>query len=38
MIDDLTARCLDALAAAPVRDSAREVLRQLATAATQRAV
>ncbi|HLN78467.1 MAG TPA: polyprenyl synthetase family protein [Nocardioidaceae bacterium] len=38
MIDDLTSRCLGALAAAPVSDSAREVLRQLATAATQRAV
>jgi hypothetical protein len=38
MIDDLTARCLSALEAAPVTGSARAVLRQLATAATQRVV
>jgi geranylgeranyl diphosphate synthase type I len=38
MIDELTTRCLDALAAAPVTESARDVLRQLADAATQRAV
>ena len=38
MIGDLTGRCLSALEAAPVTDSAREVLRQLAGAATQRAV
>jgi hypothetical protein len=38
MIDDLTRRCLEALDAAPVSDSARRVLRQLATAATQRVV
>ncbi|HEX5771137.1 MAG TPA: polyprenyl synthetase family protein [Nocardioidaceae bacterium] len=38
MIDELTARCLDALAAAPVTASAKAVLRELATAATQRVV
>jgi geranylgeranyl diphosphate synthase type I len=38
MIDDLTARCLTALDAAPVTPSARSVLRRLAMAATQRAV
>ena len=38
MIDELTARCLGALEAAPVTESARGVLRQLADAATQRAV
>jgi geranylgeranyl diphosphate synthase type I len=38
MIDDLTGRCLGALDAAPVTGSARAVLRQLATAATQRVV
>jgi geranylgeranyl diphosphate synthase type I len=38
MIDDLTARCLAALQAAPVTESARDVLRRLADAATQRAV
>ncbi len=38
MIDDLTSRCLGALDAAPVTESARVVLRQLATAATQRVV
>ncbi|MGH3365183.1 MAG: polyprenyl synthetase family protein, partial [Nocardioidaceae bacterium] len=38
MIDELTARCLSALDAAPVTDAARSVLRQLAMAATQRVV
>lgn len=38
MIDDLTSRCLAALEAAPVADEARTVLRELATAATQRTV
>ncbi len=38
MIDELTSRCLGALDAAPVTDSARAVLRQLAMAATQRVV
>jgi geranylgeranyl diphosphate synthase type I len=38
MIDDLTGRCLSALDAAPVTESARTVLRQLAAAATQRVV
>ncbi len=38
MIDELTARCLGALEAAPVTESARGVLRQLAEAATQRVV
>jgi geranylgeranyl diphosphate synthase type I len=37
MIEELTARCLSALDAAPVTESARGVLRQLAAAATQRA-
>ncbi|HSV37959.1 MAG TPA: polyprenyl synthetase family protein, partial [Nocardioidaceae bacterium] len=35
-IDALTTQCLDALAAAPVTESARAVLRELAAAATQR--
>ena len=38
MIDELTGRCLSALEAAPVTESAREVLRELAAAATQRVV
>jgi geranylgeranyl diphosphate synthase, type I len=38
MIDELTGRCLGALEAAPVTGSARDVLRQLAAAATQRVV
>ncbi len=38
MIDDLTSRCLEVLGAAPVTESARGVLRQLADAATQRTV
>ncbi len=38
MIDDLTTRCLEALEAAPVTNGARMVLRELAAAATQRAV
>jgi geranylgeranyl diphosphate synthase type I len=38
MIEELTERCLDALEAAPFTDTARGVLRGLATAATQRAV
>jgi len=36
MIDDLTTRCLDALAAAPVTAAAKAVLADLAAAATQR--
>jgi geranylgeranyl diphosphate synthase type I len=38
MIEELTERCLDALEAGPFTDTARGVLRGLATAATQRAV
>ncbi len=38
MIDELTSRCLGALDAAPVTVSARAVLRDLAAAATQRAL
>jgi geranylgeranyl diphosphate synthase, type I len=38
MIEDLTSRCLGALEAAPVSETARRVLRQLAAAATQRTV
>jgi geranylgeranyl diphosphate synthase, type I len=38
MIEELTARCLDALEAAAVTETARGVLRELATAATQRTV
>ena len=38
LIDELTARCLSALDAAAVTDTARSVLRQLAMAATQRVV
>ena len=36
MIDDLTTRCVDALATAPITETARATLRDLATAATQR--
>ena len=36
MIDELTGRCLEALDRAPVTESARAVLRELALAATQR--
>jgi len=35
-IDALTTQCLEALEAAPVTESARAVLRDLAAAATQR--
>ena len=38
MIEELTSRSLDALALAPMTDAAREVLRSLAAAATQRVV
>ncbi|MDQ3616527.1 MAG: polyprenyl synthetase family protein [Actinomycetota bacterium] len=38
MIEELTGRSLDALARAPISETARDVLRTLATAATQRVV